>query len=101
MSQATGEAAKAAREVSSNVAGRASGVATELTARGFPKWPPGRQNSRIAHPLRIKIGLVVNLLKSQRGADALAQWRDIAQCYAGVLPCQQPSHKSSPAQQDE
>jgi hypothetical protein len=44
---------------------------------------------------------VFNLLESQRGADASARWRDIAQCDAGILPCQQPPRKGSPAQQDE
>jgi hypothetical protein len=38
---------------------------------------------------------------AQRGEDALARWREIAQCDAGILPCQQPPRKGSPAQQDE
>jgi hypothetical protein len=38
---------------------------------------------------------------AQRGEDALARWRDIAQCDAGILPCEQPPRKGSPAQQDE
>jgi hypothetical protein len=29
------------------------------------------------------------------------RWRDIAQCDAGILPCEQPPRKGSPAQQDE
>jgi hypothetical protein len=64
----------------------------ELRVNGEHAWregtaPPNTLSTTAAGERRDPAG-VFNLLGSQRGADALARWRDIAQCDAGILSCQ-------------